>query len=158
MLRVEALIPRSTRAMQTPQRWVRDRSANSRPASCPAQPMLADKVPGGDGWIHELKHDGSRVLAFKDGEKVRLWSRNARDWSSEATASPSSMMRLNGSARIAAVIATKRAVHRQKAMRGRAAEVWPPTSFSLVLERTYARPRPCCVPISPVSGGCNDKR
>ena len=33
--------------------------------------------------MHELKHDGFRILALKDGDKVRLWSRNGRDWSSE---------------------------------------------------------------------------
>src|SRR3954465_13298571 len=49
----------------------------------PCQPTLIDKAPVGDGWIHELKHDGFRILAFKDGDKVRLWSRNGRDWSSE---------------------------------------------------------------------------
>ena len=37
----------------------------------------------GDGWLHELKHDGFHILAFKDGERVRLWSRNGRDWSAE---------------------------------------------------------------------------
>jgi bifunctional non-homologous end joining protein LigD len=40
-------------------------------------------VPEGDGWIHELKHDGFRIVAFKDGESVRLLSRNGRDWSAE---------------------------------------------------------------------------
>jgi bifunctional non-homologous end joining protein LigD len=43
-------------------------------------------VPAGDGWIHELKHDGFRILAFKDGDTVRLWSRNGRDWSAEFVA------------------------------------------------------------------------
>jgi ATP-dependent DNA ligase len=51
---------------------------------CPVP--AADRVPEGDGWIHELKHDGFRVLAFKDGDKVRLWSRNGRDWSAEFVA------------------------------------------------------------------------
>jgi hypothetical protein len=51
--------------MRTPYRWVR--------------PTLADKVPAGDGWIHELKHDGFRILAFRDGDTVRLWSRNGRE-------------------------------------------------------------------------------
>jgi bifunctional non-homologous end joining protein LigD len=49
----------------------------------PCQPTLVQKVPDGDGWLHELKHDGFRILAFKDGERVRLWSRNGRDWSGE---------------------------------------------------------------------------
>ena len=43
-------------------------------------------MPAGDGWIHELKHDGFRILAFKDGDTVRLWSRNGRDWSGEFVA------------------------------------------------------------------------
>ena len=37
----------------------------------PCQPMFATKVPSGEDWIHELKHDGFRMVAFKDGDKVR---------------------------------------------------------------------------------------
>ena len=40
----------------------------------PCQPIIARTVPTGDGWLHELKHDGYRIVAFKDGDKVRLWS------------------------------------------------------------------------------------
>jgi bifunctional non-homologous end joining protein LigD len=36
-------------------------------------------VPTGDGWLHELKHDGFRIIAHKDGQRVHLWSRNGRD-------------------------------------------------------------------------------
>ena len=32
-----------------------------------------------DGWVYEEKYDGWRMLAFKDGERVRLLSRNGRD-------------------------------------------------------------------------------
>src|SRR5215211_9235065 len=46
----------------------------------PALPVLATKVPAGDGWPHELKHDGFRIVAHKDGDEVRLWSRNGRNW------------------------------------------------------------------------------
>ena len=52
----------------------------------PCQPVLADRVPSGDGWLHELKHDGFRIIARKEGDHVRLWSRNARDWSAEFVA------------------------------------------------------------------------
>src|SRR5215212_1782734 len=31
----------------------------------PCQPVLADKVPSGDGWLHELKHDGFQIIAHK---------------------------------------------------------------------------------------------
>jgi ATP-dependent DNA ligase len=47
----------------------------------PAQPVLADRPPTGPGWSFEIKHDGFRIVSRKDGERVRLWSRNARDWS-----------------------------------------------------------------------------
>ena len=43
-------------------------------------------MPGGDGWIHELKHDGFRIVALKDGDNVRLWSRNGRNWRGEFVA------------------------------------------------------------------------
>jgi ATP-dependent DNA ligase len=51
-------------------------------------------VTDGDGWLHEQKHDGFRILAFKDGDRVRLWSRNGRDWSSEFVAITSAMRAL----------------------------------------------------------------
>jgi len=38
-------------------------------------------VPVGDGWMHVLKHDGFRIVAMKDRDEVRLWSRNGRNWS-----------------------------------------------------------------------------
>src|SRR3954468_4704618 len=47
----------------------------------PCQPVLSGIVPSGPDWIHELKHDGWRILARKDAGRVRLWSRNRRDWS-----------------------------------------------------------------------------
>jgi len=37
----------------------------------PCQPVLSLKVPVGDGWIHELKHDGFRIVALKDGDEAR---------------------------------------------------------------------------------------
>src|SRR4051794_26050637 len=51
----------------------------------PCQPFVSGIVPSGPDWIHELKHDGWRIVARKDANRVRLWSRNGRDWS---TASP----------------------------------------------------------------------
>jgi hypothetical protein len=71
--------------MRTPHRWVRPKRHQPPGFIVPCQPTLAAKVPAGDGWIHELKHDGFRVVAFK-GDTVRLWSRNGRDWSGEFVA------------------------------------------------------------------------
>jgi bifunctional non-homologous end joining protein LigD len=46
----------------------------------PAQPVLASKPPSGPDWVHEIKHDGYRMLVRRDGSTVRLYSRNAYDW------------------------------------------------------------------------------
>jgi ATP-dependent DNA ligase len=40
---------------------------------------LALQPPTGDAWLHEIKHDGFRVVARKDGERVRLYSRPGND-------------------------------------------------------------------------------
>ena len=46
------------------------------------RPMLAtrgSRVPTDDGWIHEVKWDGMRVLVEAGAGQVRLWSRNEND-------------------------------------------------------------------------------
>jgi bifunctional non-homologous end joining protein LigD len=39
-----------------------------------------DEAPRGDGWVHEIKFDGYRVIARIEGRDVRLFSRNGKDW------------------------------------------------------------------------------
>src|SRR5262249_40961169 len=39
-----------------------------------------------DGWVYEEKVDGWRILAYKDGARVRLVSRNGRDHTRRFTA------------------------------------------------------------------------
>jgi ATP-dependent DNA ligase len=37
------------------------------------------KVPlSGSGWLHEIKHDGFRILARRDGAGVRLFAQRPR--------------------------------------------------------------------------------
>lgn len=40
---------------------------------------LTDALPGGKGWLYELKYDGHRVLAFSEGGKTALKTRNGYD-------------------------------------------------------------------------------
>jgi bifunctional non-homologous end joining protein LigD len=47
----------------------------------PSRPADAAKVPAGDGWLHEIKHDGYRLMIRKTGDRVRLFTRNGFDWS-----------------------------------------------------------------------------
>ena len=42
--------------------------------------MLVDEAPDGDGWVHEIKFDGYRMLCRVDGGKCRIVSRNGKDW------------------------------------------------------------------------------
>ena len=44
----------------------------------PALATLTDERFSDPGWLYERKLDGERVLAFKDGKKVRLLSRNKK--------------------------------------------------------------------------------
>src|ERR1700704_5779533 len=46
----------------------------------PCQPTTAPQPPIGPGWIHEIKHDGYRMMALRAGERVRLITRNGYDW------------------------------------------------------------------------------
>ena len=46
----------------------------------PCQPILARQIPTGPEWTHELKWDGYRTIARREGGTVRLWSRTGRNW------------------------------------------------------------------------------
>ena len=41
----------------------------------PCQPTLDASPLAGPGWLHEVKHDGFRILARKQGARVEVWSR-----------------------------------------------------------------------------------
>ena len=38
-------------------------------------------VPTHPDWIHEIKHDGYRLIIQRKGQRVRLFTRNGHDWS-----------------------------------------------------------------------------
>ena len=42
--------------------------------------VMASRPPSGADWVHEIKHDGYRMIVRRDGPTVRLYSRNAYDW------------------------------------------------------------------------------
>ncbi|WP_049622103.1 DNA ligase D [Frateuria defendens] len=50
----------------------------------PELTRLRETPPHGEGWLHEIKWDGYRILAAIAGGAVQLWSRNALDWNARA--------------------------------------------------------------------------
>jgi bifunctional non-homologous end joining protein LigD len=48
----------------------------------PCLPSLTKRPPDGPDWVHEIKHDGFRILACRDSAGVRLISRHGYDFTS----------------------------------------------------------------------------
>jgi bifunctional non-homologous end joining protein LigD len=46
---------------------------------------LSDRPPSGPEWLHEIKFDGYRVIARKDGARIRLWARTTSDYTGAFT-------------------------------------------------------------------------
>lgn len=61
----------------------------------PCLPSLATKPPSGSEWIHEIKHDGYRLMIRRDTAGMRLLTRRGYDWTARfpAITSAASMLR-----------------------------------------------------------------
>src|SRR5262249_61080866 len=46
----------------------------------PCLPTQTHTLPSGSQWLHEIKHDGFRIIARKNGARVRLYSRPGNDF------------------------------------------------------------------------------
>ncbi len=63
----------------------RGASTSKDTVKCPERisPQLAtliDEIPEGEGWVHELKYDGYRMLCRIEQGGVQLFSRTGREW------------------------------------------------------------------------------
>jgi bifunctional non-homologous end joining protein LigD len=58
----------------------RVRAEQSLPGYEPCLPRPAKQPPAGPRWIHEIKHDGLRILAHRNGNRVRLLTRAGNDF------------------------------------------------------------------------------
>jgi bifunctional non-homologous end joining protein LigD len=47
----------------------------------PCLPTPKKRVPTGSEWVHEIKHDGYRLIVRRDGNRVRLYTRRGYNWS-----------------------------------------------------------------------------
>jgi bifunctional non-homologous end joining protein LigD len=58
-------------------------AAKKAPLPAGFRPQLATLVPSapeGEAWAHEVKYDGYRLVATKDGGEVRLHTRSGQNW------------------------------------------------------------------------------
>jgi bifunctional non-homologous end joining protein LigD len=46
----------------------------------PELATLVEEPPKGEGWLHEIKYDGYRIVAAVAGDQVRLYTRRGKDW------------------------------------------------------------------------------
>src|SRR5437764_10129658 len=46
----------------------------------PCRPTKAPRPPSGPQWVHEVKHDGFRLMVQRDGARVRCFTRKGHDW------------------------------------------------------------------------------
>jgi ATP-dependent DNA ligase len=61
-----------------------DRASSSVPRAdgfvAPCIPSRAPKPPAGPDWVHEIKHDGYRLMVRREGDAFRLFTRRGYDW------------------------------------------------------------------------------
>src|SRR3954452_19260842 len=46
----------------------------------PCIPTASKLAPSGPQWIHEIKHDGYRLIVRKADKRVRIFTRKGFDW------------------------------------------------------------------------------
>ena len=87
----------------------------------PCQPSKVARPPSGPLWVHEIKHDGYRLMVRRDGSRVRCFTRNGHDWADRFPAIVDAAPRLKGSFLIdgEAVIASDDGTPDFHALRGR---------------------------------------
>ena len=74
---VSSIIFRAMSVTSELRRRVRAEQSLSRYEPC--LPCLAKHPPAGSGWLHEIKHDGFRIIAHRDAGGVRLITRKGFD-------------------------------------------------------------------------------
>jgi bifunctional non-homologous end joining protein LigD len=113
----------------------------------PCIPSRAPKPPSGPDWVHEIKHDGYRLIVRSQGETVRLFTRRGYDWTERypAIAAAAAKLRaksftLDGEAVVAGAdgVAVFDALHR----RHKASDAMLYAFDLLELDRADLRPLP----------------
>jgi bifunctional non-homologous end joining protein LigD len=70
--------------------------ASPRPAGFiePCLPTKSERPRNGPQWVHEVKHDGYRLMVHRNGDRVRLFTRHGYDWTERYPRIAKAMARL----------------------------------------------------------------
>jgi len=60
----------------------------------PCRPSKAIKPPSGPLWVHEIKHDGFRLMVRREGARVRCFTRGGYDWAARFPAIVQAALRI----------------------------------------------------------------
>ena len=61
-------------------------------------PALEGARPtSGSLWVHEIKHDGYRLMVRRDGSRIRCFTRNGHDWADRFPAIVDAALRIKAS-------------------------------------------------------------
>jgi ATP-dependent DNA ligase len=77
--------------------FVRTGITSPRPAGFiePCLPTASERPHNGPEWVHEVKHDGYRLIVRRSGERVRLFTRRGFDWTERYPRIAKAMAQLN---------------------------------------------------------------
>ncbi|WP_426615354.1 hypothetical protein [Bradyrhizobium sp. McL0616] len=62
----------------------------------PCLPSKVTRPPTGPDWVHEIKHDGYRLMVRRDGARVRCFTKGGRDWADRFPAIVDAALPLRG--------------------------------------------------------------
>lgn len=63
----------------------------------PCRPSKVARPPSGALWVHEIKHDGFRLMVRREGSRVRCFTRGGYDWADRFPAIVEAASRLRAS-------------------------------------------------------------
>lgn len=77
-------------------RWTKRKENGRWPAGVPKPsiPTIGKQVPAGPAWLHEIKHDGYRLMVRRSGQAVEVITRGGYDWTARYPAIVQAALRL----------------------------------------------------------------
>jgi ATP-dependent DNA ligase len=63
----------------------------------PCRPSPVAAPPAGPGWLHEIKHDGFRLMVRRDEARVQAFTRKGHDWAARFPAVAAAAIALRAS-------------------------------------------------------------